>query len=404
MRHLALLCGMALVGLATGARGAPGDGLDHLVEGNTAFALRLYGRLPASAGNLIFSPYSISSALAMTRAGARGATAAQMDAALGWDPAATNLHASFHGLDAALEAGCLKGKVEMSVANSLWPAKRYEFLPDFLAKLEANYRAGVEPLDYSAEAGRARSTINAWVAEKTNHKITDIIAPGALNAATRLVLVNAIYFKAAWARPFREKQTQAGDFHIQPGKTLKTPFMNQTGDFPCFENDDLQTLALPYAANRFRMVILLPRETGGLGRLEAKLTPENLKSWAPPARPQKVAVALPKFKMTRSFQLADALGEMGMADAFDSRRADFSGMDGHPHWLYISAVAHKAFIEANEAGTEAAAATAVTMRATAFSKPSEPRVFRADHPFLFLIQETTTGSILFLGRVAEPGG
>jgi serine protease inhibitor len=400
MRSLALACAGLIAALAAEQGIAAAADLPGLVQGNTAFAFRLYGELRGQSGNLVFSPYSVSSALAMTRAGARGETARQMDLALGFDPGSANLHDLFHQLNESLESARAQGKIELSVANSLWPQKQNPFLADYLALVKAGYDATITPLDYVREPAAARATINEWVARKTRRKITGIIAPGAVGAATRLVLVNAIYFKGAWARPFREKMTRPSDFHAASGMIVRAPFMRQAADFLYGEDDRLQTLVLPYVGNRLEMVVLLPRAPDGLGALESNLTADKLSGWTSGLGRQRVTVTLPKFKMTASFPLAKPLKSMGLTDAFSSQRADFSGMDGHPHWLFVDSVAHKAFIEVNESGTEAAAATAVIMLET--GAPKQPRVFNADHPFLFLIRETATGSILFLGRVTEP--
>jgi serpin B len=217
-------------------------------------------------------------------------------------------------------------------------------------------------------------------------------------------LVNAIYFKGAWATPFPEFATKPDMFYPKSGANITVPFMHKRGNFSYGENDQLQLLALPYVGRQLQMIILLPRDRDGIGRLEGSLNPANLASWLALAKDQNVNVALPKFKVSTDLKLSETLKGMGMKDAFDADRADFSGMDGVPHWLYVSAVLHKAYIDVNEKGTEAAAATAVAMMARGIAPPSPPpREFRADHPFLFLIHDSTTGSILFLGRISQPG-
>ncbi len=374
--------------------------MNPLVEANTAFALQLYGKLRSTGGNLALSPYSISSALAMTYAGARGDTARQMEQTLHFDQSKTGLHERFGRLDAALKAA--QGSNELSIANSLWPQAKYPFREEFLNLLKRDYGATVTPLNYEREAEPARVTINQWVDDKTRHKIAEIIGPGVLNALTRMVLVNAIYFKGTWATPFPESATQPDKFYAQPDTAFTVPFMHERDHFRYGENDQLQVLALPYIGRQLEMVILLPRLRDGIGPLESSLTPASLAAWTSGMRNQQVNVALPRFKMSSGFSLAQALKAMGLNDAFDPSRADFSGMDGRAHWLYLSAVLHKAYVEVNEKGTEAAAATAVVVGARAVRIQEPPREFRADHPFLFLIRDSTTGSILFMGRVAKP--
>ena len=400
--NFARICVVVIAAVSLQARSAEGTEMKTLVEGNTAFALQLYGNLRSTEGNLALSPYSISSALAMTCAGAHGETARQMEQALHFDQSQTDLHVLFGRLDKALKAA--QGDNELNIANSLWPQKKYPFRQEFLNLLRKDYGATVTPLNYEREAEQARVTINRWVDDKTRHKIAEIIGPGVLDDLTRMVLVNAIYFKGTWATPFPKSATRPDRFYTKPDTTITVPFMNKVGQFSYGENDQLQLLALPYAGRQLEMIILLPRSRDGIGQLEKGLTTASLSAWTSGMRNQQVEVALPKFKMSSGFNLAKALAALGVKDAFDSERADFSGMDGRPHWLYLSAVLHKAYIDVNEKGTEAAAATAVVMEARGVAPPAEPpREFRADHPFLFLIRDSTTGSILFMGRVSHPG-
>ena len=374
--------------------------MNRLVEANTAFALQLYGELRSSAGNLTLSPYSISCALAMTYAGARGDTARQMEQTLHFDPGNTSLHELFGRLAAALKAA--QGSNELSIANAVWPQEKYPFLEEYLNVLNRDYGATVTPLDYEREAEPARAKINQWVDAKTRHKITEVIGPGVLNELTRMVLVNAIYFKGTWATPFRENATRPDKFYPQPDTTFTVPFMHKRDEFSYGENDELQVLVLPYIGGHLQMVILLPRRRDGIGPLESSLTPASLASWTSGMRDQEVAVALPRFKLSSGFLLAQALEALGLKDAFDPERADFSGLDGRTHWLCLSEVLHRTYIEVNEKGTEAAAATVLRGFLGAKHVPEHPREFRADHPFLFLIRDAATGSLLFMGRVGKP--
>ena len=373
--------------------------MKSFVEGNTAFALQLYSKLQSQDGNLAFSPYSISSALAMTCAGARGETARQMEQALHFDQSQADLSPLMGQLDKAVKAA--KGHNELNIANAIWPQKKYPFREDFLKLLKQDYGATVTPLDYVHNAERARVTINRWVDAQTRHKINEIIGPGVLDDMTRMVLVNAIYFKGTWLTPFPKEATESDSFYPGPGKHIRVPFMHLSEAFRYGENDQLQWISLPYKGDKLEMLILLPRDQDGIGQLEKNLNTKNLSAWTSNMGTEEVDVALPKFKITSEFRLADTLRAMGMQDAFNPTNADFSGMDGRLHWLYISAVLHKAYVDVYEKGTEAAAVTAVTVGVGAMP-PIADKQFHADHPFIFMIRDTTTGSILFLGRVTRP--
>ena len=375
--------------------------LKPLIEANTAFALHLYGKLRAADGNLFFSPYSISSALAMAYAGAGGETARQMEQVLHFTKCKTNLHEQFARLAAVWKAAQAEQDIELHIANSLWPQEKHPFLDTFLDLLKQHYGAVVTALDYARDREGARAAINGWVNENTKQKITEIIGPGMIDCLTRMALVNAIYFKGAWTTPFPASSTQPQRFYLRPDRTVVVPFMNEQDEFSYAENNQLQLLVLPYANNQLHMVLLLPRAKDDLARLEDSLNPTNLAGWITQARQMEVKVALPKFKMSSTTTLSETLQSLGMKDAFDRMLADFSGMDGKVHWLYLSAVLHRAFIEVNEEGTEAAAVAALFGRWLG-RLSVEPPEFRADHPFLFLIRDSTTGSILFMGRVSEP--
>lgn len=399
LRWAATAIAAILGGGATVGGGVPAT-LQSQREGNAAFACELYGKLKGTAGdgNIFFSPYSISTALAMTSAGARSETDGQMVKALHFEPDQAKRHAAFCEMEANLNAVQKKGQVKLSVANSLWPQKDYTLLESFLGLVRENYGASVTPLDFRATEA-ARKTINTWVEDKTNQKIKDLIPSGLLNAMTRLVLVNAIYFKGNWTSPFKAEATKEAPFRLPSGQTVQAPLMFQKKHFGYGENDEMQMLELPYAGDDLSMLALLPRKADGLAALENNLTPANLAKWTAAMWSPDVKVYLPKFKMTCRFGLNDTLRAMGITDAFDAGKADFSGMDGGRN-LFISAAVHKAFVEVNEQGTEAAAATGIAMVLTALPRP--PIEFRADHPFIFLIRERSTGSILFLGRVTNP--
>ena len=388
----------ALIGQAANSLAA--NDTSALVAGNTAFALDLYSRLKSAEGNLFFSPYSISTCLAMTYDGARGNTAAQMARTLHFDADQARLAASFGELQGQLGQIERGGRVELNVANGLWAQQEHPFLPAFLDAATNTYQAKLAQADFRTAAEPARTAINQWVSEQTRGKITNLLQPGVVDQATRLVLVNAIYFKGRWAHQFNKSHTAEAPFTVTPERKVQAPLMNQTANFKYAEAEGLQVLEMPYGGDDLSMVVVLPRTADGLPGLEGRLNAQTLASWLAPAHDQKVNVFLPKFKLTAQFSLAQTLAGLGMSDAF-SPNADFSGMDGARD-LYLSAVVHKAFVDVNEEGTEAAAATGTVARSMALMRPLPVPVFRADHPFLFLIRDNHAGSILFLGRVVDP--
>jgi serpin B len=398
----ALLPALLLAFAASLAVAKPAGKLDPdtaaVVKGNNVFALDLYGRLRQKDGNLFFSPYSISDALAMTYAGARGQTAEQMATTLHFALPAQRLHPAFGELIRYLNAGGKDRKYQLSVANALWGQKGYTFLPDFIRLTKDVYEGGLKEVDF-VKTEEARKTINHWVEEQTKDKIKDLIPEGALASDTRLVLTNAIYFKSAWAEAFHEGATKKEDFHLGGGRKVQVPMMHTNEALRYRDGGTFHALELPYQSRQLSMIVLLPKKVDGLAELEKDLTSARLDEWLKAMKVHQVNVVLPKFKFSAEFSLKDVLSAMGMPLAF-SKRADFSGMTTREQ-LYIDKVLHKAFVDVNEKGTEAAAATAVIARPT--SAPNYARAdFRADHPFVFLIRENRTGSILFLGRVANP--
>jgi len=262
------------------------------------------------------------------------------------------------------------------------------------------YGVQITSLDYAADTEAARRIINEWVEEKTKDKIRDMIGPGVLDALTRLVLVNAIYFKGNWAEQFDEDLTKDTPFHLLSGKSTEVPMMKQQETFGYAEHEDLQLLQMPYAGDEVSMLVLLPKKENGLADLQSVLNEESLEEWIRSIRRKEVLVFLPRFKVTSQFRLDETLASMGMPDAFSPEKADLSGIDGEPHRLYIGAVIHKAFVDVNEEGTEAAASTAVGFALA--SMPEPVPTFRADHPFIFMIRDNNTGSILFMGRIVDP--
>jgi serpin B len=375
-----------------------------LVEGNSAFAFELYQALKREEGNLFYSPYSISLALAMTYAGAHGETAAQMADTLKFILEQDKLHPAFNWLDAELASRGegAQGKdgegFRLNVVNAIWGQRDYEFLSDFLDVLAENYGAGLRILDFINEMEQSRVAINAWVSNQTEGRIEDLIPQGAIDALTRLVLTNAIYFNAAWEDPFDEDMTADGPFYLLDGGQVTVPMMKQTESFGYTEGEGYQAVELQYDGGELSMVILLP-EAGNFQAFEEGLQAQKISDIISSLQSTRVILTMPQFEFDSEFSLKDTLAGMGMPIAF-SDSADFSGMTGNPE-LFISEVVHKAFAAVDEAGTEAAAATAVIMRLTAV--PENSVEFTIDRPFIFLIRDIETGAILFVGRVMNPG-
>ncbi|HNO83579.1 MAG TPA: serpin family protein [Anaerolineales bacterium] len=382
---------------------AEGD-LSTLVDGNNAFALDIYNALRSENGNLILSPYSMSLALAMTYAGARGDTESQMAQAMHYQPQA-QLHPAFNALDLALEKKPInldkdQEPLQINIANSVWAEKTMPILPDYLDTIAVNYGAGIHLADFLNKPNEERVAINNWVSAETEDRIKDLLAEGSITPDTRMVLVNAIYFKADWLHKFDANSTYDGTFHLLGGTEATVKMMGENiHDIPYMQGDGYQVVELPYAGETAAMDIILPEE-GNFEAFEASFNKDvydeivNGLQVVPSAR-----VNLPKFEFTKDFSLSDALIKLGMVNAFDRGLADFSGMTGEKD-LFIGDVIHKAFVAVDEEGTEAAAATAVVMEAT--GAPVQDIIFIADKPFLFIIRDTVNGQILFVGRVLNP--
>jgi len=375
-----------------------------LAHGNNQFALNLHQQLSARGGNIFCSPFSVSAALAMTCAGARGDTVREMAATLRFPLTGPGLDAAFHELLRATKGGESRG-YELSIASGLWCERRFQFQPEFLNRVKGHYEAELAEMDFAAQAEASRQAINAWVEKQTRGKIQNLISPGAIMELTKLVLANAIYFHGQWAEPFPKQLTKDAPFEVTPRQKVSAPMMCQQDKFDYLETNSFQALRLVYEGGDLAMVVLLPRRADGLAEFEKSLTAENLYAWLGKLKRREVLVYLPKFRVESAFTLNEELAARGMRLAF-SPDADFSGMTGGKD-LLISLVLHKAFVEVDEKGTEAAAVTAVIPTPTAsphWKPPPSPPVFRADHPFLFLIRDQRSGSILFLGRVANPKG
>jgi serpin B len=378
--------------------------LEKLVEGNSDFAFDLYRVLRNEKGNIFYSPYSISLALAMTYGGARGDTERQMADAMRFLLSQDRLHPAFNSLDLILASRGEPNPAEkeegfrLHIANSIWGQRDFPFLDEYLDLLAENYGAGLRVLDFMKDPELARATINDWVSEQTEQKIKDLIPEGVIDSITRLVLANAIYFNAAWEYPFDEENTYNGDFFLVDSGKVTVPMMHQTESFGYAEGDGYRAVELPYDGRELSMVIIIP-DKGGFETFEASLNSELVNDIIEDISYTEVELSMPKFSFDSSFGLKEALKSLGMENAFIPSAANLSGMDGRQD-LFIQDVVHKAYVSVDEAGTEAAAATGVIVGLTAI-----PEITRVDidSPFIFLIRDIETGTMLFIGRVLNPG-
>jgi serpin B len=373
--------------------------IETLVRGNSAFAFDLYQQIRKEEGNIFYSPYSISLALAMTYAGARGETEKQMAETLHFDLPQDRLHPAFNKLDTELASRQESSDSEdeddfrLNVANAIWGQKGYEWLPDFLDTLAQNYGAGLRIVDFLRANEESRQTINQWVSDQTEERIKELIAEGDLDPGTALVLTNAIYFKARWFSPFQESATHDGQFNLLDGSTVTVPMMKQSMSFGYAEGSDYQAVELMYRGGDFSMVVLLP-QAGEFEEFEASLDAPKVEEIIGKLEKDIVILSMPKFSYDTGLRLEKTLADMGMPNAFGN--ADFSGIAPNTD-LYITDAAHKAFVSVDEKGTEAAAATWVAVAGLSANE------FTMDRPFIFLIRDIPTGTILFLGRVLNPG-
>jgi serpin B len=386
----------------------PASDLATLTAGNTAFAFDMYHRVAPAEGNMVFSPYSISIALAMTYAGSRGATEQAMASTMHFTLSQQALHPAFNSLDLALAsrganaAGREGAGFKLSIVNALWAQAGYPFQTDYLNSVGLNYGAGIRLVDFVQLPEVCRDTINGWVESETQGKIVDLLAPGTITSSTRMVLTNAIYFDAAWASKFTKEVTRDRPFTTASSAVISVPTMHQEGAFAYYRGTSFAALALPYDGNELDMVIVLP-DSGGFASVAQEFSAQGLAAVTAGLQPQQVSLSLPKFTFTAaSLSLADVLKAMGMTVAFTGA-ADFSGMVVPPEAVAISDVIHKAFVAVDEAGTTAAAATAVIMVRTVSIVVTPPPVpFVVDRPFLFFIRDVATGSILFMGQITDP--
>ena len=396
---LVVVLGLSLVSAhARADQASPATAIAH---GTNAFGLDLYQQLRAPDGNLFFSPYSVRMALAMTYAGARSETAAQMHRGLRFSFDGEALHAAYEASLSALE-GVRSEDVELVVANGLWGERSSPFLPAFAELVERAYGAGLELVDFRHTSEAARQRINDWVEARTRERIRDLIPAGGVNPDTRLVLVNAVYFDGRWLEAFDEDRTREAPFHLADGGSVPVSLMRfaEAPTFPFYEGDGYSAVELDYLGREVSMLVVLPDAADGLPALEDRFDAAFLERLLAAMASEPVEVHLPRFTLTWGTEdLAAPLQALGVDDLFVDGIADLSGIDGSRE-LFVSGVFHKAFVDVDEEGTEAAAATGVVVGVT--SMPPPAAVFRADRPFLFLIREKASGAVLFLGRLVEP--
>lgn len=376
--------------------------VEDVVNANNQLAFDLYFQFKEENKdkNIFFSPYSINVALTVAYEGANGQTKNEMASVLHVSDNLENQRAAFVNISNEINKD--NKTYELSTANALWAENEFTFLKAYFDIVEMYYGAKVENLNFKGDAEGSRIIINDWVAEQTYDKIEDLIPSGAIDQDTRLVITNAIYFKGDWVKQFDKNETKEADFRVTSDKTVKISMMQRTDKESIFgyaETDDLQILELPYSGEELSILIVLPKEDD-LESLEESLTLEEFSKWRESLQEQRVNIYLPKFTFETKYFMSDSLSAMGMPTAFSEYYADFSGMTGKKN-LVIFEVIHQAFVDVNEEGTEAAAATAVIISEIVSVKPPVPE-FRADHPFIFIIQQKETGNILFMGRVNEP--
>ncbi len=383
----------------------PGDDLTQMAQGNNAFAMELYQNLRSGSGNLFFSPYSISLALAMVYAGAGGDTQKQMAQALHFSLPPERLHPALNALDQQITSNAQASNVpgqgfHLNIANSIWGQDGFPFLPAYLDLLAQDYGAGLHLADFIHAAEPARQVINAWVGQQTHGKITNLFPQGSIDNSTRLVLANAIYFKAAWESPFDSTSTGNDTFTLLDGSQASVPMMHSKSDsmYLYAQGSNYQAVGLPYAGSNIMMVVLMPA-SGSFANFEAGLTDAQFESILAGMTGASLNLEMPKFETENQFDLKSTLTSLGMPDAF-SDTADFSGMDGRKD-LFIGDVLHKAYVNVDENGTEAAAATGIVM--VGMAAPAQPQIVTINHPFLFFIFDPQTKTILFMGRMLNPG-
>ena len=398
----AVVCGILLSGVVGASRDSEGDvtGPRAVAQATNQFAADVYSELKTREGNLFFSPYGAYTALAITYAGARGRTADQMADVLHVPSDDPDWHSRVGALMRQIQtAGNAEGCI-LTVANALWLQEHYGFQQGFVELIRQCYAGELRPADFKSDPSEACQRINAWVAEQTRGRIKEIVSPRpeVLDELTRLILVNAVYFKGLWRSSFHPQQTSDAPFWVGPDTSVQVAMMRQQFSFPCGECESCHILSMPYTSRQLAMTILLPRQRDGLRNLEDAITAEQLSEWLGTLEQREVRVFIPRFNITRQIPFEGILRSLGIRDAFTLYVADFTGIATEEP-LYLSAASQKTFVGVTEEGTEALAVSHVVTRAGSHKKWE---VFRADHPFLFLIQHVPTGTVLFMGRVTNP--
>lgn len=373
--------------------------IESLSSSNSRFAFSLYSQIAKGSGeNIFISPFSVSSALAIAYEGANSSTEEEMRKTLAFDKSKESTAIAFHKTNLLIQKDSTKD-IALKIANAAWMQKGHKFLDSYTGIIAKYFSGGLKELDFQADPEAARKEINLWVENKTEEKIKDLIPERVITNLTRFVITNAVYFKGTWKKPFKKERTREMPFFCLGKTEKKIPFMNKSERVPYCEDDTLQMISLPYLGNTVSMNIILPKDRDGIMALEQKMNGEEFLRLKKSAAPRSVKIFVPRFKIEKSYSLKEYLETLGMRNAFTDQ-ADFSGIDGTKNFL-ISAVIHKSFLDVNEEGTEASAATAVMMEVTAMPPQDEP-TFKADHPFLLLIVHEASKTILFMGRYAEP--
>jgi serpin B len=386
------------------------QGVSPLTRAETGFAFDLYGQLSKAPGNFFFSPYSVGTALGMLYAGAGGSTATEIAHTLYLENISVPLGQTTR--DAFLKAvkrqpagfGAVAGGATLESANALWGGENAELDAAYVRTIQNIFGGGIFKVDFSKPSAAARE-IDNWVAARTGDKIKDLISADRLNGQTRLVLTNAVYFRADWQNPFNAANTAQAPFHVAPGHDVEAAMMKQTHEFEYAAGHDVQVISLDYRYGDSSMVIILPYKMDGLAAIEAAMTPAMLEGLIDHARYEKIQIEMPKFVAEDSFDLTSVLEALGMHEAFDPVRADLTGIaDTARGRLFVSDVVHKAYVDVDEVGTVAAAATGIAVATATAMLPTPPIPFIVDHPFLYLIRDNATGEILFMGRMSDPSG
>jgi serpin B len=382
----------------------------QIIEHSNKLALQLYGELRKKPGNLVLSPYGVSASLAMLLAGADGRTREEIRSLLAVSANEEHaLHAAHGDLLGWLTTGHDSRPHRLDIASAIFTQHDQDPLLSYVKLLEAHYATRPHLVDFVSQPATARKVINDWAAEKTRDKIREVVSPEEVSSLTRLVLANALYFKGPWKHAFKPSRTESEPFHLSPDKKIDVPLMHQTEEFGYAHEDKVRVVVMPYRGDELSIALILPDELDGLAALEERIDDAALSRWLAAAAKSvvRLPISIPRFKFENAHDLEAALKRLGLLTAFDPTAADLSRIDGvRPtpanagDRLFVDRIRQRALIDVNEEGTEAAAVT-VTTTTTEKGKRDAPS-FRADHPFLFLIRENSTGLILFLGRVVDP--